>query len=180
MKTNKIDNELYNELLDDFYDDLYDETCSMSDEEYQKALEHEKQEIDDSLHNDDFLISLRLLKFGKKYKFNMENIFNELINEYDVDEDEKADMMDYCNNMYKLSNTLNTNTIKYIDDLCNISEETKNKCKDLNNYIAELDMSLLFARDNLIDDYIILDYETLNKILYDEINYLKRKYKRRN
>ena len=173
MKTNKIDNE----LLDNFYDELYDETCSMSDEEYQKALELEQQEIDDSFHDDDFLISLRLLKFGKKYKFNMENIFIELINEYDVDEDEKAEMMDYCNDMYKLSNTLNTNIIKYIDDLCNISEETKNKCKDLNNYIAELDMCLLFVFYNLIDGYIILDYETLNEILNDEINYLKRKSK---
>ena len=178
MKTNKIDSELYNELLDNFYDELYDETCSMSDEEYQKALDLEKQEIDDSFHLDCFLVSLRLLKFGKKYKFNMENIFNELINEYDVEEDEKIDMMDYCNDMYKLSNTLNTNTIKYIDDLCNISEETKNKCKDLNKYIAELDMYLLFARDNLIDGYIILDYETLNEILNDEIKYLKRKYKK--
>ena len=173
MKTNNIDNE----LLDNFYDELYDETCSMSDEEYQKALELEQQEIDDSFHNDDFLISLRLLKFGKKYKFNMENIFIELINEYDVDEDEKAELMDYCNDMYKLSNTLNTNIIKYIDDLCNISEETKNKCKDLNNYIAELDMCLLFVFYNLIDGYIILDYETLNEILNDEINYLKRKSK---
>ena len=178
MKTNKIDNELYNELLDNFYDELFDETCSMSDEEYQKTLELEKQEIDDSFHMDYFLLSLRLLKLGKYYKFNMENIFIELINEYDVDEHEKAEMMYYCNDMYKLSNTLNVNTIKYIDDLCNISEETKNECKDLNNYIAELDMCLLFARDNLIDDYIILDYETLNKILYDEIKYLKRKYER--
>ena len=172
MKTNKIDN-----VLDNFYDELYDETCLMSDEEYQKALELEQQEIDDSFHDDDFLISLRLLKLGKKYKFNMENIFNELINEYDVNEEEKADMMIYCNDMYKLSNTLNSNIIKYIDDLCNISEETKNKCKDLNKYIAELNMCLLFAMYNLIDDYIILDYETLNKILYDEINYLKRKSK---
>ena len=178
MKTNKIDNELYNELLDNCYNELYDETCLMSDEEYQKALELEKQEIADSFHDDDFLVSLRLLKLGKNYKFNMENIFNELINGYDEDEDGKANMMIYCNDMYKLSNTLNTNTIKYIDDLCNISEETKNKCKDLNNYIAELDMCLLFAMYNLIDDYIILDYETLNKILYDEIKYLKRKYER--
>ena len=176
MKTNKFDSELYNELLDKFYDELYDETCSMSDEEYEEELKREQQQIDDFINNHYFLPSLRLLKLGKEYNFNMKNVFKEILNNYDNTDEENEEALFYCNEMINLSSTLKDEYICYIDELASIDEEKKNKCKDLNYYIDELDFYLMGEMFDLIEDYVVIDIELLNKKLHDEINYLNRKF----
>lgn len=170
-------NELYENFKEEEYFNnlMFDETCTMTDEEYEEELKREQQEINDSFHNNDFLESLRLIKLGIQYNFNLEKVYIEILNDYDYDEDEKTEILDYCNELLKLSKTLSDKYIKDIDEVCFIDEDVKNNCKDLNCYTEKLDFCLVGGYTELQEEISFIDRDSINEKLQDEIKYLNRK-----
>ena len=173
-------NDLYVNFNEGEYEEyfdkmMFDDTCTMTEEEYEKELKREQQEIDDSFHNNDFLESLRLIKLGIQYNFNLEKVFIEILNDYDYDEDEKTEILDYCNELTNLSKTLNDKIIKNIDEICFINEDVKKNCKYLNCYTEKLEFCLVGGYLELQEEIYCIDRDSINEKLQDEIKYLNRK-----
>ena len=116
----------------------FDDTCSMSDEEYKEVLKREQQEVFYNCYQRDLIVSSRLLRLGKDYKFNINNVFNKIIRNYELEGDGETEILNSFNNIYEISQTMSDDDIIFIDDYYCIDDEEKDKLKDIEYYIEEL------------------------------------------
>ena len=151
------------ELLNRLYAELEDDTCSMSDEQYQKELKHEQKQVDDILKTEILLNGIQLIKVGIDYNYDMKNLCNEIIEQYEMNGVNKIKTLKYYNELYNLCNILNDKDFNCIDKIYSFDDELINDFKDFDYYKDEL---YFYLDDNECKD---IDYDLLSKILEHEI-----------
>ena len=135
---NAKDSEEYKQFEErEYYNNWgFDDTCSMSDEEYKEALEREQQEVIYDCYQGELIVASRLLRLSKDYKFDINNVFNKIMKDYNLDGE--TEILDCFNNIYNIAQTMSDDEIDCVDDYYCIDDNEKDKLKDIEYYTEEL------------------------------------------